>query len=101
MQEFIETKHKKYNQIAVRYIASVKEIKMKTPTESAVKMHKTTIKNSRLAIRDLRRAKRQAIKEAKQQFKVKRMPHRHTIKMTKLLLKQVKTAAKLQKLNDK
>lgn len=107
MQEFIETKHRstKNKKINVQHIGQEEKIKMSTPITSAAKLHKNTIKNSRGAIRQLRKEKRQTIKAAKkaarQEFKIKQAPHKHSIKMAKLLLKQVKTTIKLQKLNDK
>lgn len=90
-------KHKK-GQIAIKQISRKEKIKMSNKHNSTAKQHKQTIKKARTEIKALRKAKRLAIKQARAEFKAKKAPQVQAIKMAKLLLRQVKTVAKLEKL---
>lgn len=102
MVAYIATKAKKYKKgktIAVKHIGGIEEIKMSNKYTSTIKDHKSNIKNAKQAIKNARHAKRLAIKKARTECSNTISPQRHVIKLSRLLLKQVKTTAKLDKLN--
>ena len=99
---FIETPPKEYkkHKITIKHYGVEQEIKMSNKNTSAIKVHKSTIKTAKQEIKSLRKAKRLAIKQARAEFKQSVKPQRHIITMAKLLLKQAKTTAKIEKLNQ-